>query len=82
MSVEAAKKALAERGPRPVNVNVIIVATVTPDMFFPSTACFVQRKLGATGVWGFDLSAACSPYLCRADRNAVDCFRRPKTCAP
>jgi 3-oxoacyl-[acyl-carrier-protein] synthase-3 len=39
------------------------VATVTPDMFFPSTACLVQHKLGADGAWGFDLSAACSAFL-------------------
>jgi 3-oxoacyl-[acyl-carrier-protein] synthase-3 len=44
-------------------VDVIIVATVTPDMFFPSTACLVQHKLGAKNVWGFDLSAACSAFL-------------------
>src|ERR1700692_1188332 len=40
-----------------------LVGTVTPDMFFPSTACLVQHKLGATGVWGFDLSAACSAFI-------------------
>jgi 3-oxoacyl-[acyl-carrier-protein] synthase-3 len=42
---------------------VVIVATVTPDMFFPATACLVQDKLGAYGAWGFDLSAACSGFL-------------------
>jgi len=44
-------------------IEVIIVATVTPDMFFPATACLVQDKLGASNVWGFDLSAACSGFL-------------------
>lgn len=44
-------------------LGVIIVATVTPDMLFPSTACLVQEKLGAKGAWGFDLSAACSGFL-------------------
>jgi len=44
-------------------VDAIIVATVTPDMFFPSTACLVQHKLGAKNVWGFDLSAACSAFV-------------------
>jgi 3-oxoacyl-[acyl-carrier-protein] synthase III len=63
LAVEAAKKALAERGLVPTDVEAIIVATVTPDMFFPSTACLVQHKLGAAGAWGFDLSAACSAFL-------------------
>lgn len=63
LAVEAAKSALSERGLTPGDVDVIIVATVTPDMFFPSTACLVQHKLGAKNVWGFDLSAACSAFL-------------------
>lgn len=63
LAVEAAKKALAERGITPSDIEAIIVATVTPDMFFPSTACLVQNKLGAKGVWGFDLSGACSAFL-------------------
>ena len=63
LAVEAAKKTLAERGITPSDIDVIIVATVTPDMFFPSTACLVQHKLGAKNVWGFDLSAACSAFL-------------------
>ncbi|MFA7290393.1 MAG: beta-ketoacyl-ACP synthase III [Melioribacteraceae bacterium] len=44
-------------------IDVIIVATVTPDMFFPATACLVQDKVGAKNAWGFDLSAACSGFL-------------------
>ncbi|MDP3831205.1 MAG: beta-ketoacyl-ACP synthase 3, partial [Ignavibacteriaceae bacterium] len=44
-------------------IDVIIVATVTPDMFFPATACLVQNKIGAKNAWGFDLSAACSGFL-------------------
>jgi 3-oxoacyl-[acyl-carrier-protein] synthase-3 len=63
LAVEAAKNALAERGILPSDIDVIIVATVTPDMFFPSTACLVQHKLGAKNVWGFDLSAACSAFV-------------------
>jgi 3-oxoacyl-[acyl-carrier-protein] synthase-3 len=63
LGVEAAKKALAERGISPSDIDVIIVSTVTPDMLFPSTACLVQHKLGARNVWGFDLSAACSAFL-------------------
>ena len=63
LAVEAAKKALAQRGLTPTDLDAIIVGTVTPDFFFPSTACLVQHKLGATGVWGFDLSAACSAFI-------------------
>jgi 3-oxoacyl-[acyl-carrier-protein] synthase-3 len=63
LAVESAKKALAERGLAATDLDAIIVATVTPDMFFPSTACLVQHKLGAKGVWGFDLSAACSAFV-------------------
>ncbi len=63
MAVEAARICLAKRGIAPTDVEVIIVATVTPDMLFPATACLVQDKLGATGAWGFDLSAACSGFV-------------------
>ncbi len=63
LATEAAKVALKERGLIPTDIETIIVATVTPDMFFPSTACLVQHKLGAKGVWGFDLSAACSAFV-------------------
>lgn len=48
---------------RPEEIEIIIVATVTPDMFFPATACLVQERLGAKIAWGFDLSAACSGFL-------------------
>ncbi|MBD3409681.1 MAG: beta-ketoacyl-ACP synthase III [Ignavibacteriales bacterium] len=44
-------------------IDLIIVSTITPDMFFPSTACVVQRKVGAKNAWGFDLSAACSGFV-------------------
>ncbi|HEX4021252.1 MAG TPA: beta-ketoacyl-ACP synthase III [Acidobacteriaceae bacterium] len=63
LAVEAARKCLAERGIGPEEVEVIIVATVTPDMLFPATACLVQDKLGAKGAWGFDLSAACCGFV-------------------
>lgn len=63
LAVEAAKKALAQRGLTPNDIDALIVGTVTPDMFFPSTACLVQHKLGAKGVWGFDLSGACSAFV-------------------
>lgn len=63
MAVEAAKNCLSGRGIAPEEVEAIIVATVTPDMMFPATACLVQNKLGAKGAWGFDLSAACSGFV-------------------
>src|SRR6202166_1146851 len=63
LAVEAAKKALAQRGIEASDLDAILVGTVTRDMFFPSTACLVQHKLGAKGAWGFDLSAACSAFL-------------------
>src|SRR5262249_3546806 len=63
LGAEAARKALALRGIAPTDIETIIVGTVTPDMFFPSTACLVQHKLGAKGAWGFDLSGACSAFV-------------------
>ena len=63
MAIAAAKIALERRGIRPSDVGVIILCSVTPDNMFPSTACLVQTALGATGAWGFDLSAACSGFL-------------------
>ena len=63
LAVEAAKRALAERGIDGNEIEAIVVATVTPDMLFPSTACLVQHKLGIKKVWGFDLSAACSAFV-------------------
>jgi 3-oxoacyl-[acyl-carrier-protein] synthase-3 len=63
MAVEAAKCALAHRGITASDLDVILVCTVTPDMFFPSTACIVQDRLGARNVWGFDISAACSGFV-------------------
>ena len=63
LALEASKKALALRGIDAKEIEVIIVATVTPDNFFPATACWLQDRLGARGAWGFDLSAACSGFL-------------------
>lgn len=63
LALEAAKAAIAERGIDAGEIEAIVVATVTPDMFFPSTACLVQHKLGIKGIWGFDLSAACSAFV-------------------
>jgi 3-oxoacyl-[acyl-carrier-protein] synthase-3 len=63
LGAEAAKCALMKRGVKPEEVEAIIVGTVTPDMFFPATACLVQNKIGAKNAWGFDLSAACSAFV-------------------
>jgi 3-oxoacyl-(acyl-carrier-protein) synthase III len=74
LATEAAKCCLAKRGISASEVEVIIVATVTPDMLFPATACIVQHKLGAPGAWGFDLSAACSgfPYGLQVGAKLVE----------
>jgi 3-oxoacyl-[acyl-carrier-protein] synthase-3 len=63
LCVKAIEAALAHRNMDASELELIIVATVTPDMLFPATACIVQDKIGAQGAWGFDLSAACSGFL-------------------
>ena len=63
MAVQAAERCLAARGIAASEIEVIIVATVTPDMLFPATACLIQDRIGAKGAWGFDLSAACSGFI-------------------
>src|ERR1022692_2710086 len=63
LATEAARRALAHRGVEASTVDMIIVATITPDMFFPATACLVQDRIGAKGAWGFDLLAACSGFV-------------------
>jgi 3-oxoacyl-[acyl-carrier-protein] synthase-3 len=63
MGTEAVRRLMTARGLGPTDVDALIVATVTPDMLFPATACLIQDRLGLRGVWGFDLSAACSGFL-------------------
>ncbi len=63
LAAGAIKDLLSSKNLSPEEIDVIIVATVTPDMFFPSTAALVQEKIGASNAWGFDLSAACSGFL-------------------
>ncbi len=63
LAYEAAKIALGRANLRPEDIEVIIVATVSGDMPFPSTACFLQAKLGAVNAVGFDINAACSGFL-------------------
>jgi 3-oxoacyl-[acyl-carrier-protein] synthase-3 len=62
-AIKAAKKLLENRKISPEEIELIILTTVTPDMFFPSTACIIQEKIGAVNAWGFDLIAACSGFL-------------------
>jgi len=73
LGAEAAKKALADAGIGADEIDLIIVATLSPDMFFPSTACFVQDKIGATNAYCYDLGAACSGFLYALDsaRNQI-----------
>lgn len=63
MAVEAIKELCLKRGITPEEIELVIVATVTPDMPFPSTANITCDKVGAKNAWGFDLSAACSGFL-------------------
>jgi len=63
LAADAAKKALAAAKLDPVDLELIIVTTVTPEMVFPSTACFVQHMIGASSAWAFDLAAACSGFV-------------------
>lgn len=63
MSVLAAQKAMEAAGIKPEEIDLIIVATITPDMILPSTACLIQEKLGATKASAFDLSAACTGFI-------------------
>lgn len=62
LATEAAKLLLAKTSTDPSEIGLIVVASVTPDMLFPATACLVQDRIGANNAWGFDLSAACSGF--------------------
>jgi 3-oxoacyl-[acyl-carrier-protein] synthase-3 len=63
LAANAALDLIKAHDVNPDEIDLIIVASVTPDMFFPSTACLVQRKIGASTAWGYDISAACSGFL-------------------
>ena len=63
LAVPAIKLCLERRGIGAEEIDCIVMATVTPDMLFPSTASIIQGKIGAKKAWGFDLEAACSSFL-------------------
>ncbi|MBN2572832.1 MAG: ketoacyl-ACP synthase III [Ignavibacteriales bacterium] len=63
MAVEACKDMFANFNVNPEEIDTIVVGTITPDMFFPSTACLLQAKIGAKNAWCFDVSAACSGFI-------------------
>ncbi len=63
LGAAAANEAIKKAGMKPEQIDLILVATITPDMFFPSTACFIQDKIGAKNSAGFDIVAACSGFL-------------------
>ena len=60
---KAAQQAMEHAGITPMDVDLIIVPTVTPDMMFPATACLIQEMIGAKNAWGFDLEGACSGFI-------------------
>jgi 3-oxoacyl-[acyl-carrier-protein] synthase III len=62
LATEAAKLLLTQTGTAPEEIEMIVIASVTPDMMFPATACLVQDRIGAKKAWGFDLSGACSGF--------------------
>ncbi|HEY9784107.1 MAG TPA: beta-ketoacyl-ACP synthase III [Candidatus Obscuribacterales bacterium] len=63
LATEAARKIFSQIAIDPAEIELIVVATITPDMLFPATACLVEKNIGATNAWGFDLSIACSGFL-------------------
>jgi len=70
MAVRAARSALEKRGISPDEIDLIIVATVTPDTVVPGTAPLVQKKLKANNCWGFDVNGGCSGFLCALTTGA------------
>ena len=63
LATKAVEDLMQKHNVKAEEIDAIIIATVTPDMLFPATACLVQERIGATNAWGFDLSAACSGFL-------------------
>lgn len=75
LAIKSAKEAIKKAKITSKEIDTIIVATVTPDMFFPSTACFVQKGIGAKNASAFDISAACSGFIygIATARNFINC---------
>ena len=71
LCLEAARDALEDAGITAADLDCIIVATITPDMVFPSTACIIQGKLGASRAAAFDISAACTGFIYRSEERRV-----------
>ncbi len=63
MSTIAAKRAIEDAGISVEDIDMIICATITPDMFFPSTACIIQKNIGAINASAMDVSAACTGFI-------------------
>jgi 3-oxoacyl-[acyl-carrier-protein] synthase-3 len=63
LAAEAARRAIKDAHMDASEIELIILGTITPEMVFPSTACFVQDMIGAKNAWAFDLSAACSGFV-------------------
>jgi 3-oxoacyl-[acyl-carrier-protein] synthase-3 len=63
MGTNAAKMAMKQADVSPEEIDLIVVATVTPDMFFPSTACLIQEEIGAKNAWGVDVNGACTGFV-------------------
>ncbi len=63
LGAEAARRALADAGVKPEDVDMILVGTITPDMAFPNTACFIQNLIGAKNAFCLDIEAACSGFI-------------------
>lgn len=71
MGIAAARKALDQAGVAPEEVEAIYVATCTPDMIFPSTACLIQAGLGAKHAYGYDVASACAGFMMALDTAAA-----------
>ena len=71
MATEAAKEALEDAGVKAEEIDAVIVATVTPDYFFPATAALVQKRIGAENAYGYDMSAACSGFVYALTEGAM-----------
>src|SRR5689334_13277217 len=63
LGTAAARRAIEASGLKPSDIELIVCGTITPEMVFPSTACFIGAELGLAGIPAFDMSAACSGFI-------------------